>query len=99
MALFASARKKKHGILRDQPLENSERCAACDADCCRGFPSVELDASEYGLLEKLGAQRLTFTLDARFYLIIENGCEFLDHNRCSIYEHRPRICRIFYCED
>ncbi|GAM09567.1 flagellin N-methylase [Geobacter sp. OR-1] len=99
MSFFSAARKKRHGILREQPLDGNERCVACAADCCRGFPSIELDADEYSRLESLGAARLAFTLDGRFYLIIENGCEFLDGNRCGIYDLRPRICRIFFCED
>lgn len=99
MLFFADKRKKRHGILLDNPRENEARCASCAADCCRGFPSIELDAAEYSLMETLGAKRLEFTLDGRFYLIIENGCEFLDNNRCAIYEQRPRICRIFTCKD
>jgi Fe-S-cluster containining protein len=99
MLFLAGRKKKRHGILLDTPRDGGERCSSCSADCCRGFPSIELDAEEYPLLQSLGATRLEFTLDGRFYLIIENGCEFLDNNRCSIYEHRPRICRIFTCED
>ena len=99
MLLFAEKRKKRHGILLDTTIDGGERCSSCAADCCRGFPSIELGAEEYATLEALGAKRLEFTLDGRFYLVIENGCEFLDNNRCGIYEHRPRICRIFTCED
>lgn len=99
MLFFKNRRKKKHGILREQPLDNNERCLDCVADCCRGFPSIQLDADEYALLESHGAARLQFTLDGRFYLLIENGCEFLIGNRCGIYDMRPRICRHFTCED
>ena len=99
MALFRVKRGKRHGILRDSPLDGGERCRDCSADCCQGFPSVELSAEEYDRLESLGARRLAFTLDERFFLLIENGCEFLVGNRCSIYSMRPRICRLFTCED
>lgn len=99
MLFFPEKRRKKHGVLREHPLEGSERCAACSADCCYGFPSIELEAQEYSLLESLGASRLEFTLDGHFYLLIENGCEFLVGNRCGIYEMRPSICRRFTCED
>lgn len=75
------------------------RCASCDGACCRGFFSVELTPEEYLILQKLGAQRLEFTLTERFFLIIENGCEFLDGNRCGIYDYRPDICRRFSCID
>lgn len=99
MVLFRAKRVKRHGILRDTPLDGGERCRNCSADCCQGFPSVELSAEEYAHLESLGASRLSFTLDERYYLLIENGCEFLADNRCAIYSMRPRICRLFTCED
>lgn len=76
-----------------------DRCLGCDAACCRGFFSVELAPEEYLTLQKLGAQRLEFTLTEKFFLIIENGCEFLSDNRCGIYDHRPDICRRFSCRD
>ncbi|HIJ80693.1 MAG TPA: YkgJ family cysteine cluster protein [Desulfuromonadales bacterium] len=95
---FFRKRKKLHGMLFDGPQDGS-RCSGCDASCCRGFPTVRLKADEYDTLEKLGAKRLEFTLDESFYLVIENGCEFLDDNRCTIYEHRPDICRRFSCRE
>ena len=99
MRLFRGKRVRRHGIIRDTPLDGDDRCRECSADCCQGFPSVELSAEEYALLESLGAKRLQFTLNERFYLLIENGCEFLVENRCSIYSQRPRVCRLFTCED
>lgn len=99
MSFFRSKRKVLHGVLLDQPLDGNERCASCDASCCRGFPRVELTAEEYTALEQLGARRLEFTLDERFFLVIEHGCEFLDGNRCGIYHHRPAICRRFVCRE
>ncbi len=99
MSLFRKTRKKLHGILLDHPEDGAERCATCDASCCRGFPSVELTEQEYDKLQQLGAVRLEFTLNGHFYLLIENGCEFLAGNRCGIYEDRPSICRRFTCYD
>lgn len=95
---FHQRRERKHGIMSDIPVDGS-RCAGCAADCCRGFLSVALTPEEYALLQRLGARRLEFTLSGRFYLIIENGCEFLREDRCSIYESRPTICRRFTCSD
>lgn len=97
MRFFQDTRKKLHGMLLELPEDGGERCAACDASCCRGFPSVELTAAEYAELERLGATRLHFTLTGHFYLLIEHGCEFLEGSRCSIYHHRPAICRRFMC--
>jgi Fe-S-cluster containining protein len=99
MNLFRTKRVKRHGILLDKPVDGSERCKDCDADCCRGFPSVRLTAEEYSTLERLGAARLEFLLNGEHYLIIEHGCEFLADNQCSIYDQRPEICRRFTCNE
>jgi len=90
---------KRRGRLLDAPLDDNTRCCNCAADCCRGFPSVALSAAEYLCLQRLGASRLEFTLTGHFYLMIENGCEFLVDNRCAIYAQRPAICRRFICSD
>jgi len=58
---------------------------------------VELTWGEYKRLEQLGASRLHLSLYGPHKLIIENGCEFLDHGRCGIYDDRPDICRRFVC--
>jgi len=98
MSLFWQRKGVKHGVLLDEPVDGS-RCGGCAADCCHGFPSVELSGDEYQTLRRLGGKRLEFTLDERFYLIIEHGCEFLVENRCGIYAQRPAICRRFTCRD
>lgn len=99
MNLFRMKRLKKHGLILDKPVEDSEQCIDCEADCCRGFPSVKLTPEEYGTLEKLGAARLQFLLNGEHYLIIEQGCEFLENNRCGIYAHRPSVCQRFTCSE
>jgi len=99
MELFRRKRAKKHGLLLDDPLDGNELCFDCNAACCRGFPSVELTATEYAALEKLGAHRLEFLLNGHYYLVIENGCEFLVDNRCGIFAQRPAVCRRFTCRD
>jgi len=99
MILFSRNREKRRGLLLDEGVDGGERCVSCDASCCRGFPSVELTPDEYAVLERLGAARLEFLLSGRYYLMIENGCEFLVGNRCGIYAHRPAICRRFTCRE
>lgn len=91
--------RKRRGHLLPTPLHDSPACSACAADCCRGFPAIELSAGEYARLKKLGARRLEFTLAGRFYLLIDYHCEFLEAGRCSIYADRPHICRFFACDD
>lgn len=97
--LFSRREKeKRHGLLLDQPVDDPPCCRACDALCCRSFPSVNLTWTEYEQLSGLGATRLQFSLYGPHKLIIENGCEFLQENRCGIYQHRPDICRRFVCQ-
>src|SRR5512138_1242517 len=98
MDLFRRRKVKKRGTLLDEPVEGTG-CSGCDAACCRGFPSVALTPQEYATLERLGAARLEFLLNGNHYLIIENGCEFLIDSRCTIYDHRPEICRRFTCSE
>ncbi len=99
MDLFGKKLLKKHGILLAKAMDGSNHCNGCDAACCRGFPSVRLTYEEYAELERLGATRLYFLLNGDHFLLIENGCEFLTNNRCSIYNSRPDICRRFTCKD
>lgn len=99
MSLFGRKRLKRRGVLLDEGVDGGERCRECDGACCRAFPSVELTAQEYGTLERLGASRLEYLLSGRYYLLIENGCEFLVGSRCGIYEQRPAVCRRFTCRE
>ncbi len=88
-----------HGILLERPVGDDPRCAACDAACCRGFPSVELTWEEFERLRDLGATRLVLPLAGPPLLLIDYCCEFLEANRCAIYKDRPVICRRFTCRD
>jgi uncharacterized protein len=97
MLFSKRAKEKRHGLLLEQPLDDPPCCQTCGALCCRSFPSVELTWTEYQQLASLGASRLHFSLHGPHKLIIENGCEFLDDNRCGIYDYRPDICRRFVC--
>ena len=99
MLLTGRDRIKRQGILLDHQLDDPQRCRECDGACCRAFPSVQLSWPEYQRLLALGAQRLEWTLRDEYFLLIDNGCEFLTAGRCTIYPDRPDICRRFYCTD
>ena len=88
----------RHGLLSDHPLDDPSCCRECGALCCRSFPNVDLTWEEYQSLSAIGAKRLHFSLHGPHKLIIENGCEFLDNNKCGIYEQRPGVCRRFICK-
>jgi Fe-S-cluster containining protein len=93
------AKARRRGVLLARPVDDDPRCRDCGGVCCRSFPTVELSWPEYQTLRALGARCLEFSLTGHHKLIIENGCEFLVQGRCSIYEHRPDVCRRFHCED
>ncbi len=94
------ARVRKRGVMLDSPVDDDRRCRECGGACCRAFPTVEVTWEEYERLRRLGARRLVFSLTGHHRLVIENGCEFQEEDgRCSIYPHRPEICRRFFCAD
>lgn len=97
MLLSRRSKDRRHGVLLEHPLDDPSCCRTCGALCCRSFPSVELSGEEYQQLEALGASRLELSLYGPHKLIIENGCEFLQGDRCGIYDYRPDICRRFVC--
>ncbi len=98
--MWPHASERRRGILADHAVDDDPRCRACDGACCRSFPTVVLTPAEYHRLEALGARRLEWTLPGRWYLVIENGCEFQRRDgRCGIYGDRPEICRRFVCAE
>jgi len=95
---FGRHREIWQGVLVDHPVENDARCRECDGFCCGSFPTVKITWVEFETLKALGARRLSFALNGQYRLIIENGCEFQIRGKCSIYDHRPDICRRFICQ-
>ncbi|MBA4394777.1 MAG: zinc/iron-chelating domain-containing protein [Desulfobacca sp.] len=95
---FIRPRESWLGVLLDHPISNDERCQGCDGFCCRSFPTVNITWNEFETLKALGARRLHFSLNGHHKLIIEDGCEFQFQGKCSIYRHRPVICRRFICQ-
>ena len=93
------ARSRRRGVLREVPVDDDPRCAACGGVCCRSFASVPLTWPEYERLQALGAQRLELSLRGPHRLVIDGGCEFLVGGRCAIYAARPELCRRFMCVD
>jgi Fe-S-cluster containining protein len=98
MLWFNRAAQKRHGILMPQPVGDSPQCNSCDGACCRSFTSVALTWEEFERLQSLGARGLHLALYGPPLLLIDAGCEFLSAGRCSIYLHRPEVCRRFICQ-
>jgi len=84
-------------------------CAKCPAYCCT-YPRIKVtDADIKRLAKGLGKpvayvrEKYTKHVDGERVLrhkqdeIFETSCKFLDSEtrQCTVYEHRPRICRSF----
>lgn len=83
----------------------------CQAMCCRLW-DITLSPSEhasglYGadrvcVLTRKGCEEEAQTCINRRYRLKrreDGACIYLDHtNQCSIYEHRPQVCKDFVCE-
>jgi len=80
-------------------------CTGC-GDCCRWSGSVLLTDSDIArIANHLGFPELEFIdrhtrlAPNRIQLALldqkDDSCAFLENNRCSIYEARPRQCRTF----
>lgn len=70
-------------------------CFTCGGKCCGPLP---LKISEFTKLEKRrplkGDFRFIRLSDGDMVIFTEErNCPYLKNGKCSIYEHRPKICR------
>jgi len=77
----------------------STACKKCSGLCCR-YLALPIETPEkkpdYDDIRWYLAHEgiSVFVEEGDWYINITNRCQFLDRkNRCTIYEHRPRICR------
>jgi len=85
-------------MVRDHPEILCERCG----ECCRRCDPISIDdedlaviASTQGLSVSLAATVLTWTGQNGIMSLRTKPCPFLHGNVCSIYNHRPKVCRNF----
>lgn len=65
-------------------------CEKCGAKCCKVALIQTTEANAYFLEETRGA------ITSDMGLLIPARCIFLDeHNKCSIYDHRPLACALW----
>lgn len=67
------------------------RCKDCST-CCELYP-IDLNDKEYKILKNLKPDLKTD--DFGVLHIIQPPCPFLEDHRCTIYEARPMICRLY----
>jgi Fe-S-cluster containining protein len=93
------ATRHTHRPRQAGPVPTGSPCDACAAKCCR-YLALQIDEPEdredfEDLRWYLCHERtVLYVTDGDWYLHVENDCRFRDdHNRCSIYERRPTMCR------
>ena len=74
-------------------------CSKCSALCCKYF-ALEIDRPSTrndfeNIRWYISHQKTSVYIQAgKWFLNVKNRCKYLDgSHRCSIYEHRPAICR------
>jgi Fe-S-cluster containining protein len=70
-------------------------CQGCEAICCKYTP-IEIYVDEWNRFKDVIPMQLKVFekgILRRFFIIPD--CPFLKENKCSIYEHRPRMCRMY----
>ena len=72
-------------------------CATCPGHCCRGeLVLLSAEEADHGAYI---AMRVVIQGQEVWALAHKDGgdCVYLNEGRCSIYAHRPMICRAFDC--
>ena len=82
-------------------LVNGGKCMNCGA-CCKRTIGVRASEEEIEEIEKLGYKREEFLDSDGLIKAGPEGCYFLvtkrdSTTRCRIHEHRPEICRNYFC--
>ncbi len=81
-------------------MSKKNQCGLCDGQCCRYF-ALPLDTPEdrddYDDIRwYLCHEDVTvFVEDGDWYVNVKNSCRNLskEDSKCSIYNHRPTVCR------
>lgn len=84
---------------------NGEICFNCAAPCCKGIKIPLLTEKEF-LSNKYPIRVIDIpelkkevpnAENVIGLAILKDGCPFLKNNRCSIYNERPKACRVYDC--
>jgi Fe-S-cluster containining protein len=92
------------GVLKPFHKQRYARCAGCVNNCCKhNNITVDLVAAEelaetLGLsLQRFAREYLSFNPDLPFPELRRRPCPFLLANRCTVYQSRALICRLYLC--
>ena len=96
---MAKAKKSRGAKRSSAPPTTLSECNKCPAKCCHDLvqpidkPKNEEDIFELKWELQYDTIRV-YIRSHRWYRIIAGRCQYLnDHDRCTIYERRPKRCR------
>ena len=70
---------------------NKFRCRQCGT-CCR-FKTVPVTADDIRRLESAGYTDFVLTKPELSLRRVNGRCVFVKDDKCTVYEHRPNVCR------
>ncbi|WP_394697695.1 YkgJ family cysteine cluster protein [uncultured Methanomethylovorans sp.] len=72
--------------------------STCPAICCK-VADIDVDEKDRKILKKASIEKAAMikpsTEYGKHHYRINPPCPFLEHNKCSAYDQRPTICRLF----
>lgn len=75
-----------------------ERCKKC-GDCCKNIElplGMVVDEDDIRWIEYHNIK--VVKRDDKYFIRIDNQCDKLIDNKCSIYKNRPEICQLYICQ-
>lgn len=86
-----------HNIERNKKMIFMEwKCiAGCNAECCGIVP---IPIQKYNIFRRKIKKKIVDTLRFGSHIVLmtkDGSCAFLDNRKCSIYNNRPVICRLY----
>ena len=72
-------------------------CKECGGACCKWNYTVYLEEAEAHWVRENNSEYLDSGNGYNALKFIDGACPYLKNGRCSIHEHRFRICREFNC--
>ena len=77
------------------PSKNNFICKRC-GDCCKVFKLPVKNKKELikNFEKHFGFKLLSYDIEILFY----GDCEYLQNNRCTIYDKKPTQCEKYYCQ-
>ena len=66
-------------------------------ECCRHHNTIAISHLEYISLQAVQKQQpnVSQSSNGQLYLCVQNGCQYLVRNVCSVYAVRPSVCKAF----